>query len=67
MDRQMIGLRVASFVFALVCLGQLMRLALQAEVQVAGHALPLWPSVVAVVVSGGLSFWMWSLSRRSMH
>jgi len=64
---QIIGLRVAGVVFALVCVAQLLRLALHADVQVAGHTVPLWPSIVAVIVSGGLSCWMWTLSRRAIR
>jgi len=64
---QIVGLRVASVVFALTCLGQILRLAMQPDVQIAGYALPLWPSALAVVVFGTLSFWMWSLSRRAIR
>jgi len=64
---QIIGLRVAGVVFAIVCLAQALRLAWQADVQIAGHTVPLWPSVVAVIVSGGLSCWMWALSRRAIR
>ncbi|HEY2250580.1 MAG TPA: hypothetical protein VGH74_05950 [Planctomycetaceae bacterium] len=67
MYHQIMGLRVASVVFALVCLAQLLRLALQPEVQVAGYTVPLWPSAVAVIISGGLSCWMWTLSRRAIR
>jgi hypothetical protein len=63
MNSQVVGLRVASVIFGLVCLAQLGRLLARPEVMVAGHAFPLWPSGVAVVVAGGLSLWMWRLSR----
>jgi hypothetical protein len=48
---------------ALLGLAQLLRLAIRPEVLVAGHQLPLWPSGLAVVILGGLSLWMWKLSR----
>ena len=64
---QIIGLRVASVVFALVCLAQILRLALQPDMQFEGHPFPLWPSAVAVIISGGLSLWMWTLSRRAIR
>jgi hypothetical protein len=32
-------------------------------VLVAGHQMPLWPSVIAFVIFGGLSIWLWTLSR----
>jgi hypothetical protein len=63
MNSQMTGLKVAGFVFGLLCLAQLARLVIRPEVLVAGHHLPLWPSGLAVVILGGLSLWMWKLSR----
>jgi hypothetical protein len=63
MNSQVIGLRVAGTVFGLMSLAQLLRLIFRPEVLVAGQPMPLWPSVVAVVVLGGLSAWMWSLAR----
>ena len=63
MNSQMTGLKVAGFVFLLMCLAQLARLVIRPEVLVAGHHLPLWPSGLAFVVLAGLSLWMWKLSR----
>ena len=54
-----LGLQVASLVFALFCLGQLTRVIVRPEILVAGHLLPLWPSMIAVVVAGFLAWWMW--------
>jgi hypothetical protein len=54
---------VASIVFGLMALGQLVRLAIGPEVLVAGHLMPLWPSALAFVILGGLSLWMWKLAR----
>jgi len=65
MNSQIIGLRVASIVLGLMSLAQLLRLVIQPEVLVAGHQMPLWPSVLALVVLGGLSIWLWKLSRIS--
>jgi hypothetical protein len=62
-ESQIRGLRVASAVFALLCVLQLVRLAVRPEIVVAGHLLPLWPSIVAVVVLAGLSWWLWGLTR----
>ena len=64
MNSQTIGLRVASVIFGLVALAQLLRLVTQVEVLVGGRSMPLWPNAVAFVVAGGLSFWMWRLSYR---
>ncbi len=63
MNSQILGLRVAGIVFGLICLAQLLRLVIRPEVLVAGYHLPLWPSGLAVVILGGLSIWMWKLSR----
>jgi hypothetical protein len=55
MNSQITGLRVASVVFGLMALAQLVRLVIRPEVFVAGHPLPLWPSVLGVIMLGGLS------------
>ena len=52
MNSPIVGLRVAGTVFGLMCLGQLMRLATQAPINVAGFELPLWLSVF-----GFLFYW----------
>lgn len=62
MNSQIIGMKVAGVIFGLMCLGQLARLLIRPEILVAGHQMPLWPSAVAVVVLGALSFWLWKLS-----
>jgi hypothetical protein len=67
MNSHITGLRVASVVFALMALAQLGRLMLRPEVLVAGHALPLWPSVLAFIVLGGLSLWLWKLVCTPIH
>jgi hypothetical protein len=63
MNSQTIGLRVASIVFGLMAIAQLVRLLIRPEVLVAGYSMPLWPSVVAFIILGGLSLWMWKLAR----
>jgi hypothetical protein len=63
MNSQVTGLRVASVVFGLMALAQLVRLVIRPVVLVAGHPVPLWPSVLALVVLAGLSLWMWKLAR----
>jgi hypothetical protein len=66
MDSPINGLRVACVVFGLVCIAQLVRLLMGAEVAVNGHFVPLWASGVAFVIAGGLSAWMGRLSYRGM-
>ena len=56
------GLRVASVVFAIVCLGHLVRLLTHAVVIIGTYHVPMWPSVLALIVSGLLCIWMWKLS-----
>ena len=63
MNSQILGLKVAGFVFGLMCLAQLLRLMIRPVVLIAGHHLPLWPSGLAFVILGGLSLWMWKLAR----
>ena len=63
MNSKILGLRVAGVVFGLMSLVQLGRLVIRPEVIVAGHLMPLWPSVLAFLMLGGLSAWMGSLSR----
>jgi hypothetical protein len=62
MNSQILGLRVASVVFGLMSVAQLVRLVIRPEVIVAGYRMPLWPSVLAFLFLGGLSIWMCRLS-----
>jgi hypothetical protein len=55
MNSQITGLRVASVVFGLMAIAQLVRLVIRPEVLVAGHPMPLWPSVPACIILGGLA------------
>lgn len=57
-----IGLRTAGTIFGLVCVAQLIRLFSRADVVIAGHDIPLWPSAFAALVTGGLCIWLWRLS-----
>ena len=57
-----LGLRVAGTVFGLMSLAQLGRLVIRPEVLVAGHVMPLWPSMLAFLILGGLGTWLWSLA-----
>jgi hypothetical protein len=64
MNSQILGFRVASIIFGLMSLAQLLRLGDTTRgACVAGHPMPLWPSVLALVILGGLSIWLWKLSR----
>lgn len=63
MNSQMLGLRVAGTIFALMALVQLSRLVTRFEVRVAGNQVPLSVSVVALIILSALSLWMWRLAR----
>ena len=65
MKSQIFGLRVAGTVFALVCLGHLLRIITQVDVLVAGCLIPVWVNAVGAVIAGGLSVWMWRLAARA--
>jgi hypothetical protein len=64
MSSQIRGLRVASAVFAIVCLAQLWRLVAQVEIFAGGYRIPLWFSAVAFLLTGTLSIWLAILSNR---
>ena len=51
MNSQLMALRVAGTIFGLVCLAQIIRFLLGADVAVADHHLPLWPSAIAAVMA----------------
>jgi hypothetical protein len=63
MDAKILGLKVASVIFGLISLAQLLRLILRGEVVIGGYQLPLWPSALAFAILGGLSLWLWKLAR----
>jgi hypothetical protein len=49
-------------VFGLVCLVHAWRLVEHFDVRIGSQQIPMWPSAVAALVSGVLSFWMWRAS-----
>jgi hypothetical protein len=63
MKSQIRGLRVAGSLFGLLGVVQLLRLVIRPEVLINGHLLPLWPSVLAVIILGSLSLWLLKLAR----
>jgi hypothetical protein len=62
MSSQASGLRVASVIFALFAIGHVVRLVKQAQVTVGTYQIPMWVSVVALIIAAILSTWMWRLS-----
>ncbi len=62
MTSQVVGLRVASILFALACLAHVLRLWTKWEVTIGSHHIGSIPSMFAVIVLALLSVWLWSLS-----
>lgn len=54
---------LATILFALVSLAHVLRLAFKAEVTVGGTAIPMWVSVVGLLVAGGLALALWRENR----
>ena len=62
MKTKNLGLRVAGTIFAMVCVGHILRLLMRFDVAIAGWHLPLWMNVIGALVTSTLSVWMWKLS-----
>jgi hypothetical protein len=55
---------LAVIFLALVALGHLLRVALSLQLTIGGTDIPMWMSVVACIVVGGLAIMLWRESRR---
>ena len=55
---------LAVLVFALVALAHLLRLVYGWEATINGAAVPMWASILALVVAGGLAVGLWRESRK---
>jgi len=55
---------LAVVVFGLVALVHLLRLVYGWEATINGAAVPMWASILALVVSGGLAVMLWQESRK---
>ena len=56
-------LRVSGTLFGLVAFGHLLRLLYRAPAEVAQWAVPLWVSVIGVVLPAALALWAFRLAR----
>ena len=65
MNSPALGLRVASVVFGLMGLGQLIRIIVCAGVQVGSCHIGRWWSAVAVIVLAALCAWLWMLASKA--
>ena len=62
MKSQIAGLKVASVIFGLVCLFHILRLIRGFQIVVGSHDFGRSLSVVAIIVTGLLSVWLWKLA-----
>jgi hypothetical protein len=56
---------VTGCIFGVLALAHVARIFLEWPAQVAGWAVPMWLSWIAIVVTGALSAWAFSLVNRS--
>ncbi len=54
---------LASIVFSLVALAQLLRITLGWEVRIGGVFIPLWVSVIACLIAATLAVMVWRENR----
>ena len=62
MNSRRTGLQVAGTLFAIFCLIHLWRLLAKVDVVIGQRHVPFLVSVVAIVIAGALSLWMWKLA-----
>lgn len=56
---------IAVLVFTLVAITHLLRLVFQTEVLVGGATIPMWMSVVGLIVTGALAGALWREAQRA--
>lgn len=59
------ALKVASALFMAVCVLHVLRLVFSVELSIDRHAVGLWPSLIVIVVTFGLSLWFARLACHS--
>ena len=57
---------ISGLVFIAIAVVQLVRAALQIQVQIGQSTVPLWPSWVAVVLASGLAYFAFSSRSKSL-
>lgn len=65
MNSPAFGLRVASVLFALVCLAHVGRVVGRIDVQIGAFTVSQGMSLVAALLTAVLSTWLWQLSRNA--
>src|SRR5665213_1929290 len=62
MTSKIVGLRVSSVIFGLVCLAHIARLWARTDVFIGSYHLGRIPSLLCIIASGGLSIWLAKLA-----
>jgi len=57
-----LGLRVSAVIFIVIAVVHVVRVAVHLQLQIGGQPIPMWPSILAVIIFGFLGIWMWRLS-----
>ncbi len=60
---QKTALRIGAVLFGIIGFLHILRLVNKWDAVIGGWNVPLWLSIVAVVVSIGLSYWYWKLGK----
>ena len=61
------GLKLSAVIFAFIALVHVYRLIKGSQVIIGSHNIPIWFSIVGVMVAAILSIWMWKLAGRLKH
>ena len=54
---------ITAILLSLIAIAHLLRLILQVEVAIGGSVMPMWPSILACIVTASLAFGLWRESR----
>ena len=64
MNSNVLGQRIAGTIFGIVSIAHFVRVLARIEIEIGGHRIPYWPSVLACLVAGALCTWLWRLSNQ---
>ena len=67
MNSQILGLRVASAAFGLICFAHLLRIIIRVQIFVGHIYIYRWMSAVAAVVTGLLCVWLWTPASKAVR
>ena len=65
MNSVVAGLRVSGTIFAFVAFAHVWRLVRGSQFVVGRTEIPMWVSLIGVIVAGALSLWMWRLAAKA--